>query len=168
MWRCEVRRGRAGKALDFGEPGVLDGDTAKARSPRAAAQATTGWPDRHRRSFLAAELLADSGSEPGATRARSSSIWPLEQPRYDHRAFSGWAGQSPSPITRKATHVQIERLLWTLTRRCSFTRNRRIGIARFVAQRSLLCCGDACRWLLGPPNKALATASPFRDGQPFS
>jgi hypothetical protein len=29
MWRGEVRRGRAGQAFDFGEPGVLDGATAK-------------------------------------------------------------------------------------------------------------------------------------------
>jgi hypothetical protein len=29
MWRREVRRGRAGQAFDFGEPGVLDGATAK-------------------------------------------------------------------------------------------------------------------------------------------
>jgi hypothetical protein len=28
MWRGEVRRGRAGQAFDFGEPGVLDGATA--------------------------------------------------------------------------------------------------------------------------------------------
>jgi hypothetical protein len=29
MSRGEVRRGRAGQAFDFGEPGVLDGATAK-------------------------------------------------------------------------------------------------------------------------------------------
>ena len=29
MWRGEVRRGRAGQAFNFGEPGVLDGATAK-------------------------------------------------------------------------------------------------------------------------------------------
>ena len=45
MWRGEVRRGRAGQAFDFGEPGVLDGATAKSLAagrhrPRQVGQNT--------------------------------------------------------------------------------------------------------------------------------
>ena len=44
---------------------------------RGPPRATTGWPDRQDEAPQV-ELLADSASEPGATRARSSSNRPLE------------------------------------------------------------------------------------------
>ena len=76
------------------------------RSPRAA----TGH-DRLARSSRRspqAELLADSGSEPGATRARSSRNRPLEQPGTITGLSQGWAGPSPSqsrarPLTSDRT-----------------------------------------------------------------
>ena len=51
MWRGEVRRGRAGQAFDFGEPGVLDGATAKSlaagrRGPRQVGQIVKTKPLR--------------------------------------------------------------------------------------------------------------------------
>ncbi len=105
------------------------------RSPRAA----TGH-DRLARSSRRSPpggLLADSGSEPGATRARSSSNRPLEQPGTITGLSHGWAGQSPSqsrlrPLTSDRTpaaDVDAPR---------SFARWG-IGIAWFVSHRSLLC-----------------------------
>ncbi len=109
MWRGEVRRGRAGQAFGFGEPGVLDGATAKslAAGRRGPPRGTTGWPDRQDEAPQA-ELLANYGSEPGATRARSSSNRPLEQPGTITGLSQGWAGQSPSqsrarPLTSDRT-----------------------------------------------------------------
>ena len=58
---------------------------------RGPPRATTGWPDRQDEAPQA-ELLADSGSEPGATRARSSSNRPLEQPDALAGLSQGWAG----------------------------------------------------------------------------
>ena len=51
MWRGEVRRGRAGQAFDFGEPGVLDGATAKSlaagrHGPRQVGQIVKTKPRR--------------------------------------------------------------------------------------------------------------------------
>ena len=105
MWRGEVRRGRAGQAFDFGEPGVGRGHRQVAR--RGPPRATTGWPDRQDEAPQA-ELLADSGSEPGTTRARSSSNRPLEHPGTITGLSQGWAGQSPSesramPLTSDRT-----------------------------------------------------------------
>ena len=61
---------------------------------RGPPRATTGWPDRQDEAPQA-ELLANSGSEPGATRARTSSNRPLEQPGKITGLSQGWAGQSP-------------------------------------------------------------------------
>src|SRR3954454_9483103 len=74
---------------------------------RGPPRATTGWPDRQDEAPQA-ELLADSGSEPGATRARSSSNRPLEQPSTITGLSQEWAGQSPSqsrprPLTSDRT-----------------------------------------------------------------
>ena len=99
MWRGQVRRGRAGQAFDFGEPGMLDGATAKSLAAGRHG-ATTGWPDRQDEAPQA-ELLADSGSEPVATRARSSSNRRLEQPGTITGLSQGWAGQSPSQSRAK-------------------------------------------------------------------
>jgi len=106
MWRGEVRRGRAGQAFDFGEPGVLDGATAKSLAAGRHGPRQVG-PDRQDQAPQA-ELLADSGSEPGATRARSSSNRPLEQPGTITGLSQGWAGPSPSqsrarPLTSDRT-----------------------------------------------------------------
>jgi hypothetical protein len=92
-------------------PGRLSSSVSRAcwtgpppsRSPRA----TTGWPDRQDEAPQA-ELLADSGSEPRATRARSSSNRPLEQPSAITGLSQGWAGPSPSqsrprPLTSDRT-----------------------------------------------------------------
>src|SRR5271156_1170682 len=51
MWRGEVRRGQAGQAFDFGEPGVLDGATAKSlaagrHGPRQVGQIVKTKPLR--------------------------------------------------------------------------------------------------------------------------
>ena len=78
MWRGEVRRGRAGQAFDFGEPGVLDGATAKSlaagrHGQRQVGQIVKTKPPRRK-------LLADSGSEPGATRARFQATGRLSSP----------------------------------------------------------------------------------------
>jgi hypothetical protein len=61
---------------------------------RGPPRATTGWPDRQDEAPQA-ELLANSGSEPGATRVRTSSNRPLEQPGKITGLSQGWAGQSP-------------------------------------------------------------------------
>ena len=106
MWRGEVRRGRAGQAFDFGEPGVLDGATAKSlaagrHGPRQVGQIVKTKPLR--RSCL---RILDQSLEP--TRARSSSNRPLEQPGTITGLSQGWAGQSPSqsrarPLTSDRT-----------------------------------------------------------------
>ena len=72
MWRGEVRRGRAGRAFDFGEPGVLDGATAKSlaagrRGPRQVGQIVKTKPPR--RSCL---RILDQSLEP-REESRSNS-----------------------------------------------------------------------------------------------
>ena len=64
MWRDGAWRGRAGQAFELGEPGVVDGTTANSlaadrRGPRQDDQAV-------KTKLLTRELLADSGSGPGA------------------------------------------------------------------------------------------------------
>ena len=78
MWRGEVRRGRAGQAFDFGEPGVLDGATAKSlaagrHEPQQVGQIARTKPMR--RSCL---RILDQSLKP--RERRSSSNRPLEQP----------------------------------------------------------------------------------------
>ena len=106
MWRGEVRRGRAGQAFGFGEPGVLDGTTAKSlaagrHGPRQVGQIVKTKPLR--RSCL--RILDQSL---GATRARCSRNRPLERPGTITGLSQGWAGQSPSqsrarPLTSDRT-----------------------------------------------------------------
>ena len=64
MWRGEVRCGRAGQTFDFGEPGALDGATAKSlaagrHGPRQVGQIVKTKPLR--RSCL---LILDQSLEP--------------------------------------------------------------------------------------------------------
>ena len=106
MWRGEVRRGRAGQAFDFGEPGVLDGATAKSlaagrHGPRQVGQIVKTKPLR--RSCL---RILDQSLEPREPALQATR--PLEQPGTITGLSQGWAGQSPSqsrarPLTSDRT-----------------------------------------------------------------
>ena len=135
---------------------MADGATAKF-ARRGPPPTTTGWPDRQNEAPQV-ELLANSGSEPGATRARFSSNRPLEQPGTITGLSQGWAGPSPSqsrarPITSDRTpaaDVDVPR---------SFTRwaNRNCSVC-FTLVAPLR--RPRCPWLVSPPSTALATV-PF-------
>ncbi len=103
MWRGEARRGRAGQAFEFGEPGVVDGATANSlaagrHGPRQGDQIVKTKPLT--RSCL---RVLDQSLEP--TRARSSRNRPLEQPGTIAGRSQGWAGR-PLPITPDTTHFR--------------------------------------------------------------
>ena len=103
MWRGEVRRGRAGQAFDFGEPGVLDGATAKSlaagrRGPRQVGQIVKTKPLR--RSCL---RILDQSLEPRepALQATGRLSSPVRSP-----GFLKGGLDSPLPNQRKATHIR--------------------------------------------------------------
>ena len=92
MWRGEVRRGRAGHAFDFGEPGVLDGATAKSlaagrHGPRQVGQIVKTKPLRwsclrilhqslepREPALQATVRLSRSSASRGACRSRSGAV----------------------------------------------------------------------------------------------
>ena len=164
MWRGEVRRGRAGQAFDFGEPGVLDGATAKSlaagrHGPRQVGQIVKTKPLR--RSCL---RILDQSLEPRepALQATGRLSSPVRSP-----GFLKGGLDHPLPNHAQGHSRPIERLLRTLTRRAR-SRARRIGNARFISHRSLLC-GDALPVAPQPTEQGPGHgAIPFRDGRPFS
>ena len=91
-----------GQDLNFGVPGVFAEATANspARGPPRTQQV-----DQIVKTKPLQAGLADSGSEPGATRARSSRNRPLEWPGTIAGLAQGWAGRSP-PITPITAHVR--------------------------------------------------------------
>jgi hypothetical protein len=121
MWRGEVRRGRAGQAFEFGEPGVLDGTTAKLLAagrygPRQVGQIV-------RRSCL---RILDQSLEPcePALQATGRLSSPVRSP-----GFLKGGLDNPLPNHAQGHSRPIEHLLRTLTRRF-FTRwaNRNCSI----------------------------------------
>jgi hypothetical protein len=106
MWRGEVRRGRAGQAFDFGEPGVLDGATAKSlaagrHGPRQVGQIVKTKPLR--RSCL---RILDQSLEPRepALQATGRLSSPVRSPGF----LKGGLDKSPSqsrarPLTSDRT-----------------------------------------------------------------
>ena len=103
MWRGEVRRGRAGQAFDFREPGVPDGATAKSlaagrHGPRQVGQIVKTKPLR--RSCL---RILDQSLEPRepALQATGRLNSPVRSP-----GFLKGGLDNPFPITRKGTHVR--------------------------------------------------------------
>ena len=164
MWRGEVRHGRAGQAFDFGEPGVLDGATAKSlaagrHGPRQVGQIVKTKPLR--RSCL---RILDQSLEPRepALQATGRLSSPVRSP-----GFLKGGLDNPLPNHAQGHSRPIERLLRTLTLGAR-SRAGRIGIARFVSHRSLLC-GDAPLVAQEPTEQGPGHgAIPFRDGRPFS
>ena len=84
MWRGEVRRGRAGQAFDFGEPGVLDGATAKSlaagrHGPRQVGQIVKTKPLRR-----SCWRILDQSLEPRepALQATGRSSNPVRSPGF--------------------------------------------------------------------------------------
>jgi hypothetical protein len=164
MWRGEVRRGRVGQAFDFGEPGVLDGATAKSlaagrHGPRQVGQIVKTKPLR--RSCL---RILDQSLEPRepALQATGRLSSPVRSP-----GFLTGGLDSPLPNHAQGHSRPIERPLRTLTRRAR-SRAGRTGNDRFVSHRSFLC-GDALPVApqsteQGPGHGAI----PLRDGRPFS
>ena len=127
MWRGEVRRGRAGQAFDFGEPGVLDGATAKSlaagrHGPRQVGQIVKTKPLR--RSCL---RILDQSLEPRepALQATGRLSSPVRSP-----GFLKGGLDNPLPNHAQGHSRPIERLLRTLTSPCSFMRwaNRKCSI----------------------------------------
>ena len=90
MWRDVARRGRAGQAFKFGEPGVVGGTTANSssagsRGPRQDDQVAKTKPWHG--------LLANLDQGLGPTRARAGMNRPLEQkPGTMAGLAQGWAG----------------------------------------------------------------------------
>ena len=161
---CEARRGRAGQAFDFGEPGVLDGATAKSlaagrHGPPQVGQIVKTKPLR--RSCL---RILDQSLEPRepALQATGRLSSPVRSP-----SFLKGGLDHPLPNHAQGHSRPIERLLRTLTRRAR-SRAGRIGNARFISHRSLLC-GDALPVAPQPTEQGPGHgAIPFRDGRPFS
>jgi len=164
MWRGEVRRGRAGQTFDFGGPGVLDGATAKSlaagrHGPRQVGQIVKTKPLR--RSCL---RILDQSLEPRepALQATGRLSSPVRSP-----GFLKGGLDNPLPNHAQGHSRPIERLLRTLTRRAR-SRAGRIGNARFISHRSLLC-GDALPVAPQPTEQGPGHgAIPFRDSRPFS
>ena len=114
MWRGEVRRGRAGQAFEFGEPGVLDGATAKLLAagrygPRQVGQIVKTKPLR--RNCL---RILDQSLEPRepALQATGRLSSPVRSP-----GFLKGGLDNPLPNHAQGHSRPIERLLRTLTRR---------------------------------------------------
>ena len=127
MWRGEVRRVRDGQAFDFGEPGVLDGATAKSlaagrHGPRQVGQIVKTKPLRR-----SCWRILDQSLEPRepALQATGRLSSPVRSP-----GFLKGGLDNPLPNHALGHSRPIERLLRTLTRRAR-SRAGRIGIARF-------------------------------------
>jgi hypothetical protein len=130
MWRGEVRRGRAGQAFDFGEPGVQDETTAKSlaagrHGPRQLGQIVKTKPLRRSGSRILDQSLEPREPALQATGRLSS---PVRSP-----GFLRGGLDNPRPNHAQGHSRPIERLLRTLTRRAR-SRAGRIGIARFVSR----------------------------------
>ncbi len=93
MWRGEVRRGRAGQAFAFGEPGVLDGATAKSLAAGRHGPRQVGQIDKTKPLGRSCWRILDQSLEPrepalqATGRFNSLTIAGLSQ---------GWAGLSPT------------------------------------------------------------------------
>ena len=116
MWRGEVRRGRAGQAFDFGEPGVLDGATAKSlaagrHGPRQVGQIVKTKPPG--RSCL---RILDQSLEPRSRRAGIQATGRLSSPVLSPGFLKGGL-DNPLPNHAQGHSRPIKRLLRTLTRR---------------------------------------------------
>jgi hypothetical protein len=103
MWRGEAHRGRAAQAFEFGEPGVVDGATAKSLAAgrhglRQVGQIVKTKPLR--RSCL---RILDQSLEPRepAFQATGRLNSPMRSP-----GFLKGGLDYPRPITRNATHVR--------------------------------------------------------------
>ena len=164
MWRGEVRRGRAGQAFEFGQPGMPDGATAKSlaacrHGPRQVGQIVKTKPLR--RSCL---LILDQSLEPreAALQATGRLSSPVRSPDFLKGGLD-----NPLPKHAQGHSRPIEHLLRTLTRR-AHSRAGRIGIAWFVSHRSLLC-GDALPVAQEPTEQGPGhSAVPLGDGRPLS
>jgi hypothetical protein len=103
MWRGEVRRGRAGQAFEFGEPGVVDGATANSLAAGRHGPRQVGLIARTkplRRSCLG---ILDQSLEPRepAFQATGRLNSPMRSP-----GFLKGGLDYPRPITPNATHVR--------------------------------------------------------------
>ena len=146
------------------ESGVVDRATANS-SPRTAAG--------HKQVDQAAKTkppagnclrILDQSLEPRepALQATGRLSSPVRSP-----GFLKGGLDNPLPNHAQGHSRPIERLLRTLTRRAR-SRAGRIGNARFISHRSLLC-GDALPVAPQPTEQGPGHgAIPFRDGRPFS
>ena len=110
MGRGEVRRGRAGQAFEFGEPGVLDGATAKSlaagrHGPRQVGQIVKTKPLR--RSCL---RILDQSLEPRSRRAGIQATGRLTSPVRSAGFLKGGL-DNPLPNHAQGHSRPIERLL---------------------------------------------------------
>jgi len=103
MWRSEARRGRAGQAFEFGEPGLTDGATANSlaagrHGPRQVGQIVKTKPLR--RSCL---RILDQSLEPREPALQATGRWnsPVRSPGLLKGGLD-----DPLPITPNATHVR--------------------------------------------------------------
>ena len=162
MCRGKARRGRAGQAFEFGEPGVVDGATANSlaadhRGPRQDDQAV-------KTKLLTGSCLRILDQGLGPTRARSSRNRPLEPLCTMAGLAQGWAGHPchirRMPLTSKGTPAPDVDAPCLVTRWAN--RNAVLHFTRSSLTRRR-------PWFLSPSNKALATVPfPVRDGRPFS
>ena len=164
MWRGELGADGPARRSSSVSRGVVDGATANSlaadrHGPRQDDQAVKTKP-------LTAELLADSGSGPGANAS------PLLQGTGRLNRSARWLGWLKGGLDIPATYaecrsLQREHPLRTLTRR-AWSRAGRIGNAQFASHRSLLC-EDALPVVPQPIEQDPGhSAVPFRDGRPFS
>ena len=142
MWRGEVRRGRTGQAFNFGEPGVLDGATARSlaagrHEPRQVGQIVKTKPLS--RSCL---RILDQSLEPRepALQATGSLSSPVRSPGFLKR----WL-DNPLPTHAQGHSRPIERLLRTLYALppCSRCCRRILEMLDLFPHRSQLLCRNA-------------------------
>ena len=108
MWRGEVRRGRAGQAFAFGEPGVLDGATAKSLAAGRHGPRQVGQIDKTKPLGRSCWRILDQSLEPREPALQATG-------RFNSltRSLGFLKGglDYPLPITANATHVRSKRPL---------------------------------------------------------
>jgi hypothetical protein len=131
LWRGSAERGRAAQAFKLCKPDMADGPPP-IHSPRAAASHDRMTRSPSRSSL--GELLADSGSEPGA---RTSPLFEEPAARvawHDRQAISRVGWTSPPNHVQHGS-LRYERPLRTLPRRTW---------SRTIANRNLCLSSDSC------------------------
>ena len=164
MWRDGTRRGRASQALQPSVPSVMDGTAAD-------SLVVDRYVCRNRMARTASRSSSHGAAcgfwsrASGPTRAHRSRNRPLERLGSTARPAQGWAGHSRD---RRRLKFKSHRTPAPGVNSPCLVRAGRIGNARFVSRRSLLC-GETLPAAPQPSEQGPGhSAVPFGDGRPFS